>query len=106
MAFFILDFDDTYTAAPVLWDNFIKEAQSQGHTVVCCTMRPAHSKHFGRNVSLYLGQHNVPIVYAALYKDKWEAMTEAGYDCENAIWIDDRPQYIWIDRSIDELEKV
>ena len=35
--FLVLDYDDTYTAAPLFWDNFIESAKVNGHTIVCCT---------------------------------------------------------------------
>jgi hypothetical protein len=34
-----VDFDDTYTRDPAMWDSFIKLAQANGHTVYCVTMR-------------------------------------------------------------------
>jgi hypothetical protein len=34
-----LDFDDTYTRDPAMWDSFIKLAQASGHTVYCVTAR-------------------------------------------------------------------
>jgi len=35
----VLDYDETYTAAPALWDNFICAAKQHDCTIVCCTMR-------------------------------------------------------------------
>jgi hypothetical protein len=34
-----LDFDDTYTRDPAMWDSFIKLAQENGHIIYCVTMR-------------------------------------------------------------------
>lgn len=34
-----IDFDDTYTRDPELWDLFVELAQSRGHTVYCVTAR-------------------------------------------------------------------
>jgi len=34
-----VDFDDTYTRDPAMWDSFVKLAQAAGHTVYCVTMR-------------------------------------------------------------------
>lgn len=34
-----IDFDDTYTRDPELWNQFITTAQDRGHTVYCVTAR-------------------------------------------------------------------
>lgn len=34
-----LDYDETYTRDPLLWNWFVEEAQSRGHTVYCVTSR-------------------------------------------------------------------
>ena len=34
-----LDYDETYTADPVLWDRFIGDANDHGHTVWIVTAR-------------------------------------------------------------------
>lgn len=34
-----IDFDDTFTADPELWAEFIGRAQSRGHVVVCVSAR-------------------------------------------------------------------
>ena len=34
-----LDFDDTYTRDPLLWDNFVASARRHGHKVYVVTMR-------------------------------------------------------------------
>ncbi|MGR9108614.1 MAG: hypothetical protein ACU843_16975 [Gammaproteobacteria bacterium] len=99
----VLDYDETYTVAPALWDGFIVSAQQHGHTVVCCTMRSSGQDSYNGDVISDMGRHGIPIVYAADYRDKWEAMQGAGFTPENAIWIDDRPMYIFMNRAIDEL---
>jgi hypothetical protein len=38
-----VDFDDTYTRDPAMWNDFILLAKSFGHTVYCVTAR-AHSQ--------------------------------------------------------------
>ncbi len=37
-----LDYDETYTMDPALWDMFITNAQERGHTVMIATMRFEH----------------------------------------------------------------
>ena len=99
----VLDYDETYTAAPILWDEFIVSARQHGHTVVCCTMRPSGQDSYNDDVITDMGQHGVQIVYAAEHHDKWEAMQKAGFMPENAGWIDDRPMYIFMNRPVAEL---
>ena len=35
-----IDYDNTYTADPLLWDQFIVNALERGHTVYCVSFRP------------------------------------------------------------------
>ena len=98
----ILDSDETYTEAPEIWDAFIKSLLENGHVVVCCTMRVAGNGINDDVIRDMTEKHGIPIVYAATYKDKWEAIQNYGYHPENAIWIDDRPMYIFMHRGIDQ----
>ena len=34
-----IDFDETYTEDPELWNTFIRKAQTNGHRVICVTAR-------------------------------------------------------------------
>lgn len=102
----VLDYDETYTAAPVLWDSFITMSKEHGHIVVCCTMRPSSPYSFNEDVITDMAQHGVEIVYAADHADKWEAMQKAGYQPENAIWIDDRPMFIFLNRTKEEYQEL
>ena len=95
----IIDYDETYTAAPVLWGRLITMALEYGHTVVCCTMRPDNDVHFNADVIADMGQYDVEIIYAADHTDKWAAVIAAGYEPGSAIWIDDRPMYIFMDKT-------
>lgn len=99
----VIDYDETYTAAPALWDNFICAAKQHDCTIVCCTMRFEEPGNLNRDVIADMGKHGIEIIYAANHRDKWEAIKVAGYMPENAIWIDDRPMYIFMHRSLDEL---
>lgn len=93
--FIILDHDETYTADPEAWDLFIALLQHRGHSIICCTYRlPGHGN---QDVEENMGKHGIPIVYAAAYKNKWEAVKVAGYNPENAIWIDDAPHMIVVE---------
>lgn len=99
----ILDYDETYTATPVFWDTVIAAAKKHGYEVVCCTMRPSDQYAYNDDVIADMAVHDIQIVYAAAYKDKWEAMQAAGFNPENAIWIDDRPMFIYMNRSREEI---
>lgn len=39
MAIIALDYDGTYTIMPAVWDRWIADANTNGHTIVCVTMR-------------------------------------------------------------------
>jgi hypothetical protein len=82
-----IDYDNTYTADPNLWDNFIKTALSIGHTVICVTARP---EVMGQVVLDSVGQL-VPVVFAG---GEWkrEVALKQGYKVD--VWIDDMPEYI------------
>lgn len=93
----ILDYDDTYTADPIFWNTFVKNALSSGHTVICCTFRNDnidYYPHDNDDIKKSMGMLGVPIVFAAQYMNKWMAVEDAGYIPSNAIWIDDSPQFI------------
>jgi hypothetical protein len=75
-----LDYDKTYTADPVLWDGFARDALARGHDVFVVTMRmPSEPV---ESVSL-------PVVYTS--RKAKSSIVEAD------IWIDDCPQYIFED---------
>lgn len=104
--YIVLDYDETYTERPLFWDAFIDLAKTSGVEIVCCTMRFQEPSICNKDVIEDMGRHNIEIVYAAPYKDKWEAMENAGYIPENAIWIDDRPMFIFMDRVDDEYKEL
>ena len=87
-----VDFDETYTRDPILWDEFIKRAQERGHTVYCITARPPTKE-------------NKTEVYEALAgligKDNClftDCMAKAKYAYEKGVhidvWIDDLPSNV------------
>ena len=94
--FLALDYDDTYTKDPKFWDEFIIKAKESEHTIVCCTYRLEDERwpDVNNDVKEDMYRMDVPIVFAAHYHNKWEAMQKNGYIPENFIWIDDNPQYI------------
>jgi hypothetical protein len=81
-----LDFDDTYTADPWLWNRFIADAQSRGHVVVVVTSRKDEDLDEIREALPQL-----EIVNTSGYLKK-PAAQQAGFDID--IWIDDMPGII------------
>lgn len=79
-----LDYDDTYTADPELWDLFIVEAKKRKHIVVCVTFRDKE-----QNGAVEL--NTIEVFYTSGQK-KREYMKKQGF--EPSIWIDDMPQLI------------
>jgi len=76
---FSLDYDNTITLAPKLWECFIIAAQSIGHTCIITT---------GRHASDPIKFFGLPVVYAG-DSLKRHAAERAGYDVD--VWIDDEP---------------
>lgn len=77
-----LDYDETYTADPALWEGFISMALARGHEVVCVTMRHEHEP---------TDAMRIPVIYTSR-KAKVPFMTERGDFVD--IWIDDRPHWL------------
>ena len=86
-----LDYDDTYTRDPILWDQFIKDANKRGHSVICCTMRFDKE---GAEVERDLGHLVERIVYTGrMAKRKY--LHSIGYNVH--VFIDDTPEFIVFD---------
>ena len=99
---FVLDFDGTYAATPNVWNQFISNAASEGHTVVCATMR--HEDLEGDEVKDAFANRAVrKIIFTdrkAKYKIVQDALLADGYnpiDIHRAVWIDDNPQWLFQD---------
>ncbi len=89
-----IDYDDTYTADPMLWARFIGDARRSGHVVVCVTAR-REPPDFTRDPPL---PPDVRIVCAG---QSWKkhAAAKAGFSVD--IWIDDTPGLIEPGRLLD-----
>lgn len=87
-----LDYDDTYTRDPMLWDTFIAVAKHRGHMVVVATMR---SERMGAQVVADLGKKVDQIFFTNL-KAKYDYVTDK-LGCPPSVWIDDNPLLILID---------
>lgn len=91
-----IDYDETYTKDPILWDAFIKNAISRGHTVYCVTARG--EKYGGDEVKQDLGN----LVHGCYFTD---GKQKEKFMLQNNIfvhvWIDDCPLSI-VDKSMKE----
>ena len=60
-----LDFDDTYTAMPEIWDAFIGACQSAGHAVTIVTARQERvaSPSYNHDIRLVCDKHGIEVVY-------------------------------------------
>lgn len=72
-----LDYDKTYTADPMLWEDFIQSARARGHTVKIVTMRRPDEV-----VS------DVPIDVVYTSRKAKASIVKAD------IWVDDSPHWI------------
>jgi 5'(3')-deoxyribonucleotidase len=87
-----IDFDDTFTAAPALWAQFIKAARDAGHRVICVTARDYTEENI-EEVDAAFAEHGIEIAtwYTSL-RSKIKHMEKAGVKVD--IWIDDNPQVL------------
>ena len=82
-----LDFDDTYTRDPALWDQFIDNAKKRGHDIRIVTFR----KRTMTDPALdYLAQ-SIPVIFTE-YVQKRKFTNNMGWLVD--IWIDDSPEFI------------
>lgn len=87
-----IDYDETYSADPVLWDAFIKNAIERKHKVICVTMR--YDNQFeAPDVLTSIGKICKVIFTGRLAKEKF--LKKIGLNPD--VWIDDRPYYIYKD---------
>lgn len=76
-----IDYDDTYTANPDMWDEIIETMHKYDCKVYCITKRLG---------SLDERKPQIPVIHAV--KSKLEASVAS--DVKIDIWIDDKPQSI------------
>jgi len=89
-----LDYDDTYTTDPTLWDAFVAQAQARGHEVHIVTMRaPTEVVRVGATVNR---------IHYTDRKAKRPYMYALGLHVQ--IWIDDRPDFVVADAAPRSLE--
>lgn len=87
-----IDFDDTFTADPVLWSDFIRRAETLGHDVVCVTARRNTQENLNHLNSVF-HENMIDIkIYFCNLKSKYEEMKDKNLTID--IWIDDSPHAI------------
>jgi hypothetical protein len=81
-----IDFDDTYTADPHLWEGFKSLAESMGHHVFCVTKRGKDNK----------GIIQIPgwDIYHTNRMAKGQYCQEKGIAVH--VWVDDSPSNIYL----------
>lgn len=88
-----LDFDDTYSRDPLLWDNFVASARRHGHHVYVVTMR---YKEEGDEVVKALAENVDMIIFTGrLAKKPYLANMMIHID----VWIDDNPWAVYNDMA-------
>lgn len=82
-----LDFDDTYTRDPKLWDDFIEHAKTNGHDIRIVTFRMRRMK----DPALDYLSTKIPVIYTE-YEQKRDCTNKMGWIVD--VWIDDSPEFI------------
>lgn len=84
-----IDYDDTYSADPELWDHFISQAEIRGHDVVCVTCRrdTEENRKECKIPSLVWNAH----YFTNLASKRWH-MEQRGLFVD--VWIDDKPETV------------
>lgn len=84
-----IDFDNTFTADPVLWIEFVKKAKQLKHSVYCVTARRDTEENREDIESTFnIWEITLPVFYTSLSSKTWH-MEQLGIKID--IWIDDDP---------------
>ena len=82
-----LDFDDTYTRDPQLWDHFIAQAKDRQHDIRIVTFR----KRSMTDPALDWLSQILPVIFTE-YQQKRAFTNRIGWNVD--VWIDDSPEFI------------
>lgn len=82
-----LDFDDTYTRDPAMWDRFIADAKDRGHDIRIVTYR----KRSMSDPALDWLSLSIPVIYTE-HEQKRLFTNKIGWMVD--VWIDDSPEFI------------
>jgi len=86
-----IDYDDTYTKDPLMWNWFIENARERGHTVWCITARDDQWIDEVENTIGLVLEPNHIIATANMSKKKY---VHENYDFYVDVWIDDTPEAV------------
>ena len=91
-----LDYDETYTRDPLMWNWFCEQAIERGHTVWCVSARsPRHMDEVRQTLGLVIGAERcVGSDGAAKSPFMWQT-----HDVMVDVWIDDCPAGVETDFS-------
>lgn len=87
-----VDFDDTYTRDPILWDEFVTRALERGHNVYCVTARentPINQWEVYESIGRIIGKDNC---FFTSQMAKAKFMYDRGISID--VWIDDLPSNV------------
>lgn len=84
-----LDYDQTYTKDPELWNFFIRKAFKRGHQIICVTMRYVYE---GEDVINSVGKE-CNIIFTGR-KAKLSYLHER--QIKPDVWIDDNPMWLYV----------
>jgi len=80
-----LDFDDTYTRDPTLWNRFIISALARGHDIRIVTFRKSTMTDPALDIM------PIPVIYTE-YQQKRQFTNNMNWIVD--VWIDDSPEFI------------
>jgi hypothetical protein len=86
-----IDYDNTYTVDPELWDQFAKNAILRNHTVYCVSARSENMMADAKNsIGQIIGPANC---FGTNFQPKKDFMWN-NHKIKIDVWIDDTPEYI------------
>jgi hypothetical protein len=89
-----LDFDQTYTEDPPLWDRFIFNSKARGHKVYLVTSRPEKLPNYpdlNADIDEFLLIHDIEVIYCSGGQKSYEVSSRGIFI---NVWIDDCPEGI------------
>lgn len=92
---FSLDFDETVTAAPELWKQFVFLARTLGHEVYIVTCRSEEFDNLEEHKVADFAQQflpEIPVIFTSGHEK--DAYCRKYHDLEIDVWIDDNPQWV------------
>jgi hypothetical protein len=86
-----IDFDETYTRDPQLWDGFVSAAMAKGHRIFCVSAR--HERQMGEVRDTIGRLIGVESCFGTGGAPKRRFMAEIA-DTHVDVWIDDAPESV------------